>query len=160
MSNYISALQTVLADSYSLYLKTQNYHWNVEGPHFASLHALFEVQYNDLFAANDEIAERIRALGEKVDGSYDGFAKLTGMTPADKDLEAMEMVKDLFEGNQLMIKTLKSCLEAAQGAEDEVTTDLMIGRISVHEKANWMLRSILPKELRDGVKAAASYAAA
>ncbi len=160
MSNYISALQVVLADSYSLYLKTQNYHWNVEGPHFAALHTLFEAQYTDLFAANDEIAERIRALGEKVDGSYEAFAKLTGMSTADKDLEAMEMVKDLFDSNQLMIKSLKSCLEAAQSAEDEVTTDLMIGRINVHEKASWMLRSTLPKELRDNVESPASYVAA
>lgn len=89
MSNYVSALQAVLADSYSLYLKTQNYHWNVEGQHFRSLHLMFEEQYNDLFAANDEIAERIRALGEKVDGSYEGFAKRTKITPPNKDLEEM-----------------------------------------------------------------------
>lgn len=159
MSNYISALQAVLADSYSLYLKTQNYHWNVEGPNFRSLHLLFEEQYNELFLANDEIAERIRALGEKVDGSYGGFAKLTKITPANKDFEEMDMVKDLFESNQQMIATMKSCMQAAQSADDEVTTDLMIARISVHEKASWMLRSTLPAAMRKGADSAASYAA-
>jgi len=159
MSNYISALQAVLADSYSLYLKTQNYHWNVEGPHFRSLHLMFEEQYNDLFTANDDIAERIRALGEKVDGSYDGCAKLTKIKPGNKDAEAMEMVKDLFESHQQLIATMKTCLEAAQSANDEVTTDMMVGRLNVHEKACWMLRSFLPAEMRGDLKAPASYAA-
>lgn len=159
MSNYITALQAVLADSYSLYLKTQNYHWNVEGPHFRSLHLMFEEQYNDLFAANDEIAERIRALGEKVDGSYDGFAKLTKIAPPNKDAEALEMVKDLFGSNQQMVASLKTCLQAAQGADDEVTADMMIARINVHEKASWMLKSFLPQDMRAGLDAPASYAA-
>ena len=159
MSNYVTALQAVLADSYSLYLKTQNYHWNVEGPHFRSLHLMFEEQYNDLFAANDDIAERIRALGEKVDGSYDGFAKLTKIKPGNKDLDEMEMVKDLFQSNQQLIATMQSCLEAAQSAGDEVTTDMMVGRLNAHEKTCWMLRSVLPAEMRKGLDAPASYAA-
>jgi starvation-inducible DNA-binding protein len=157
MSNYISALQAVLADSYTLYLKTQNYHWNVEGPHFKPLHELFEEQYNDLFAANDDIAERIRALGEKVDGSYEGFAKLTKISPANIDLDASAMVSDLFKSNQQLIATMKICMEAAQGAGDEVTTDMMIGRLQAHEKACWMLRSSLSKADREALKVAASY---
>ncbi len=159
MSNYISALQTVLADSYSLYLKTQNYHWNVEGPNFKSLHELFEEHYRDLFEANDDIAERIRALGEKVDGSYDGFAKRTTIGAPDHTLDDAGMVKDLFQSHQQLIKSMKVALEAAQGADDEVTTDLMVQRLNAHEKACWMLRSILPASERKDVPSAANYAA-
>lgn len=159
MSNYVAALQNVLADNYTLYLKTQNYHWNVEGPNFKSLHELFEVQYNDLFAANDEIAERIRTLGEKVDGSYAGFSKRATIKEAKLGLDEMEMVRDLFESNQQMIKTLKTALDAAQAAGDEVSADLLIGRITVQEKASWMLRSTLPDALRDKSEKPAHYAA-
>lgn len=159
MSNYITALQSVLADSYSLYLKTQNYHWNIEGPHFKPLHELFEEQYRDLFEAIDDIAERIRALGEKVDGSYSGFSKLTKMSEANKDLDDVAMIKDLFASNQQLMETMKVTLEAAQDAGDEVTTDLMIGRLTVHEKASWMLRSSLPASERASLDAPAKYAA-
>lgn len=159
MSNYIKGLQAALADSYGLYLKTQNYHWNVEGPHFKSLHELFEEQYRDLFEAIDDLAERIRALGEKVDGSYEGFQSLSKIKPGNPDLEEMEMVKDLFESNQQLIETLKTCMQAAQESGDEVTTDMMIERLNAHEKASWMLRSIMPKAERGKAKTPANYAA-
>lgn len=159
MSNYISALQAVLADSYSLFVKTQNYHWNVEGPHFKSLHEMFEEHYRDLFEANDDIAERIRALGEKVDGSFGGFGKLSNLSAPDHTLDETGMVRDLFESHQQVMKSMKTALEAAQDAGDEVTADLMIGRLAVHEKTAWMLRSILPKDTRENLQAPASYAA-
>lgn len=159
MSNYVRALERVLADSYALYVKTQNYHWNVEGPHFKSLHELFELQYRDLFEANDEIAERIRALGAKVDGSFNGFAKLTEISEPNKEIEDTAMVVDLFHSQQVIAKSLKAALEAAQSAGDEVTADMMIARLNVHEKAAWMLRSILPKAEREKLSAPAAYAA-
>lgn len=157
-NNYITALQSVLADSYLLYLKTQNYHWNVEGRHFSHLHALFETQYTELAAANDIIAERIRALGEKVDGTYAGFSKRASIKEGDCTLDENAMVKDLFESNQQIVKTLKTAMSAAESADDQVTVDLMVGRTTAHEKAAWMLRSSLPDAIRETAPAAANYA--
>ena len=136
------ALKKILADTYTLQLKTQNYHWNVEGPHFRSLHLLFEEQYNELFTAVDSIAERIRALGEKAPGSYAEFAKLTKLKEADDSLEGIALAKDLAKANEQVAKNLKSALAVAEKADDASTADLLTQRITTHDKAAWMLRSI------------------
>lgn len=137
------ALKTVLADSYTLYLKTQFFHWNVTGPHFKSLHLLFEEQYTDLQAAVDEIAERIRALGDVAPGSYKAFAKLTGIKEADDVPEAFAMVKTLAEDCDIILGSLQKALEAAQKAGDEVTVGMVTERMTIHEKNRWMLKSSL-----------------
>lgn len=155
--NYVKALHIVLADTYTLYLKTQNYHWNVEGERFKSLHELFELQYTELAAAVDEIAERIRALGEKVDGTYEGFAKLRTLDEAKMDISDVEMVQDLFESNKQVVASLQKAREVAEDADDQVTVDMAIGRTAVHEKAAWMLRSSLPEAFRKKADSAASY---
>ena len=134
-------LKLLLADTYALYLKTQNYHWNVTGPHFSALHALFEVQYTDLAAAVDEIAERIRALGDTAPARFGTYSELTKIKDGDEQASASEMVKHLAEDQELLIKTLQNVLGAAQEEDDEVTIGLVVDRMSVHEKAGWMLRS-------------------
>lgn len=137
------ALKTVLADSYTLYLKTQNFHWNVAGPHFKSLHALFEEQYTDLQGAVDDIAERIRALGDAAPGSYKAFGKLTSISEADDVPEAFAMVKALLKDQDIILGSLQKALEAAQKAGDEVTVGMVTERMTVHEKNRWMLKSSL-----------------
>lgn len=146
MSNkpVIESLKKVLADSYALALKTQNYHWNVEGENFNGLHKLFEAQYNEIDAAIDVIAERIRALGEKSPGTFAAFTKLKSIPDADSDLDGYAMVKDLYKSNQMMVDTLKAAFEKSDKAGDEGTSDLYVGRMRAHEKAAWMLRSTLP----------------
>lgn len=135
------ALKTVLADSYVLYLKTQNFHWNVTGPQFRSLHLLFEEQYTDLQAAVDEIAERIRALGDTAPGSFKQFLKLTGIKESEDTPEASAMVKALAKDQDVLVASLQKALEAAQKAGDEVTAGLVTDRMTVHEKNRWMLKS-------------------
>lgn len=137
------ALKKILADTYSLQLKTQNYHWNVEGPLFRSLHLMFEEQYNELFTAVDGIAERIRALGEKAPGTYSEFAKLSKIKEGDDSLSGEAMAKDLQQSNLQLSKNLKAALAVAEKADDASTADLLTQRISVHDKAAWMLKSIL-----------------
>ena len=127
-------LSKLLADSYSLYLKTHNYHWNVTGPQFNSLHTMFETQYTELAAAVDEIAERIRALGHLAPGSYTEFAKTKS---------ANEMIKDLVEGQEAVVRTCREIFPAADEAGDEPTADLLTTRMQLHEKNAWMLRSLL-----------------
>ena len=143
MSNQpvIKALEKALADSYVLYIKTQNFHWNVKGHHFSSLHTLFEQQYTDLAAAADEIAERIRALGASAPGSMQAFLDLTCIKESGSDLTADKMVKALADDQTKIVATMKAALEAAQKSDDEVTADLMIGRMTIHEKNRWMLNS-------------------
>jgi starvation-inducible DNA-binding protein len=143
MSNdaVISQLKTVLADTYALYLKTQNYHWNVTGPNFKTLHLLFEEQYNDLAPAVDEIAERIRTLGEKAPGTWNAYAALTGIKDGNENAASDVMLKELAEDQALVVSSLKDLLNEAEKAGDEVTVDLAVGRMAVHEKAAWMLRS-------------------
>lgn len=138
-----AALKISLADSYTLYLKTQNYHWNVTGPHFPALHALFETQYNDLFLAVDLIAERIRVLGDKAPGSFKSFLSLTTLSEAKEKIDAKGMVKDLLDSNNAIVKQLTKALEAAQKEGDEVTVGLIVERITQHEKNSWMLASTL-----------------
>lgn len=137
-------LATVLANSYALYVKTHNFHWNVTGPHFNSLHTLFEEQYTDLAAAVDEIAERIRTLGDRAPGSFKEFSELSsipesvGTAPA-----AMDMVSELVKDQETVCEALNTALSTAQEEGDEATADLLIQRIQVHSKNRWMLESHL-----------------
>lgn len=140
----IEHLKKVLASSYTLYVKTHNYHWNVEGPHFHALHGMFEEQYTELAEAVDTIAERIRALGDYAPGSFEEFSKLTEISEAKAaNTNAMEMVKDLKESHEKMSALAQSTLEVADEAGDEVTIDLMVERKTVHDETAWMLRSTL-----------------
>lgn len=137
------ALSKVLADSYMLYLKTYNYHWNVTGEHFHSLHEQFEEQYTELADAIDEIAERIRALGYRAPGTFKEFNKLASIDEQQDEPEAMEMVRRLAVGNEKVLRTAREALEPANEAEDEATIDLLTERLHVHSKTAWMLRSHL-----------------
>ncbi|MEL7186375.1 MAG: Dps family protein [Pseudomonadota bacterium] len=136
-------LSSLLADSYTLYLKTHNYHWNVEGPQFNTLHQMFETQYTELATAVDEIAERIRALGIKAPGSYAQFAKLTSVDEAQGNESAEEMVRQLAIGQETIVRTARAAFPAADEANDEPTADLLTQRMQIHEKNAWMLRSML-----------------
>ncbi len=147
-------LKKVLADSYSLALKTQNYHWNVEGTRFRELHLMFQEQYNELAAAIDEVAERIRALGEKSPGSFAEFGKLSVMKEGHSNYDENQMVKDLWQSHQTIGATLKKAHAAAEKAEDEPTVDLLVGRMAVHEKTAWMLKSSLPADAKTKLKIA------
>ncbi len=136
-------LSRLLADSYTLYLKTHNYHWNVKGPMFATLHTMFEQQYTELAAAVDEIAERIRALDEPAPGSYAAFAKLTSIEEAEGSPSAEEMIRQLTIGQETVARTAREIFPAADEAHDEPTADLLTQRMQIHEKNAWMLRSLL-----------------
>jgi starvation-inducible DNA-binding protein len=136
-------LSKLLADSYTLYLKTHNYHWNVTGPLFNTLHSMFEQQYTELATAVDEIAERIRALGIKAPGSYTEFAKLTSVEEGSGDESAEEMIRQLVIGQETVTRTAREAFPAADAAHDEPTADLLTQRMQVHEKNAWMLRSML-----------------
>jgi starvation-inducible DNA-binding protein len=137
-----AGLSHVLADSYALYLKTHNFHWNVEGPMFRDLHLMFEEQYTELAGAVDQIAERIRALGHYAPGSFGQFARLASIKDAEGVPKAEEMAKQLALDHETVENTIRSALPAAQRAEDEVTVALLIDRLAVHEKTAWMLRSL------------------
>lgn len=139
----ITALKTVLADSYTLYLKTQNYHWNVEGPYFKPLHLLFEEQYSDLAAAIDEIAELIRGLGEKAPGTFKAYQEITAIADGNENHSANQMVEELIADQKVITKTLQAALQAAQEADDEVVIGVLVERMTVHRKNQWMLRSSL-----------------
>ena len=136
-------LSRLLADSYSLYLKTHNYHWNVTGPQFNSLHTMFETQYTELATAVDEIAERIRALGELAPGSYGEFAKLASIPDGDSRNDAQAMIRELVEGQEAVVRTCRALFPAVDEANDEPTADLLTTRMQTHEKNAWMLRSLL-----------------
>lgn len=136
-------LSRLLADTYTLYLKTHNYHWNVTGPHFQTLHTMFEGQYNELATAVDSIAERIRALGIKAPGSYMEFSKLTSIKETTGDLSATDMIKELVAGQEAVVKTARSIFPVADESNDETTADLLTQRLQIHEKTAWMLRSLL-----------------
>lgn len=136
-------LAHLLADSYTLYLKTHNYHWNVTGPHFNTLHSMFEGQYTELAEAVDVIAERIRALGEYAPGTYKAYGQLSSIEEVDDVPEAMEMVADLVKGHEAVCRTARQVLPAAEDGKDEATIDLVTQRLDVHEKTAWMLRSLL-----------------
>jgi starvation-inducible DNA-binding protein len=136
-------LSKLLADSYSLYLKTHNYHWNVEGPLFNTLHLMFEEHYTELAEAVDEVAERIRALGVKAPGSYTAFNRLTNIDEATGDESAEEMIRQLVIGQETVARTAREAIKAAESASDEPTADLLTQRMQIHEKNAWMLRSML-----------------
>lgn len=140
-SKVATALTKTLADSFVLYMKTHSFHWNVKGPNFKSLHDLFEEQYTEIWQATDEIAERIRALGEHAPNNYEEMAKIASIKPAGQTPDAEGMVQILAEDNRAIVKTLTETLKAAEEQDDEATVDLMVGRIATHEKAAWMLES-------------------
>jgi starvation-inducible DNA-binding protein len=136
-------LNKLLADSYLLYLKTQNYHWNVTGKMFQSLHTLFEDQYLEQAAAIDVVAERIRALGEYAPGSFAAFSKVSSIKEETAIPYADEMIHNLVQGNEAVVTTAREIVALADECEDDVTTDLMIERMQIHEKNAWMLRSLI-----------------
>jgi starvation-inducible DNA-binding protein len=138
-------LSKLLADTYSLYLKTHNFHWNVKGPMFESLHLMFEKQYRELAEAVDLIAERIRALGFPAPGTYREFLKLTSI-PEETGVPTSEsMIRLLVEGQETVTRTARSIFEVVDRSKDEPTADLLTQRMQIHEKTAWMLRSLLEK---------------
>ncbi|MGE3921147.1 MAG: Dps family protein [Gammaproteobacteria bacterium] len=138
-----NGLSKLLADTYTLYLKTHNFHWNVKGPMFNTLHIMFEQQYNEMAMAVDSIAERIRALGFPAPGSYAQFQKLTSIKEEIKVPKAKVMIQQLVQGNEAVVRTARELFTHVSEAGDEATADLLTERMEVHEKAAWMLRSML-----------------
>ena len=138
-----AGLSKLLADTYTLYLKTHNYHWNVTGPQFNSLHLMFEGQYTELALAVDLIAERIRALGEPAPGSYSAYAGLASIHEAVGNPPANDMVRILADDQLAVVRTARSVFPLADAAHDEPTADLLTQRMQVHEKVAWMLRATL-----------------
>ena len=136
-------LARLLADTYALYLKTHNFHWNVEGPIFNTLHQMFMVQYTELWTALDLIAERIRSLGYYAPGSYRDFAKLATVEDAVGVPPALDMVRELVAGHEAVARTAREVFPAADKGGDEATADLLTQRLQVHEKTAWMLRALL-----------------
>ncbi len=136
-------LSVLLANSFSLYLKTHHFHWNVSGPMFQTLHTLFETQYTELWNALDEIAERIRALDEYAPGSFSELSKLSTIAETKGVPGANEMLLSLLEGHEALARTARSIFPAAEKGSDEATLDLLTQRIQLHEKTAWMLRSLL-----------------
>jgi starvation-inducible DNA-binding protein len=137
-------LSRLLADTYTLYLTTHNFHWNVTGPMFNTLHAMFMEQYTELWNAVDPVAERIRALGHTAPGSYAQFAQLASIAdvPAEPP-KALEMVRILVEGHEAVARTARKVFPVAEGANDQPTADLLTQRLAIHEQTAWMLRSLL-----------------
>ncbi|MCB0349418.1 MAG: DNA starvation/stationary phase protection protein [Bdellovibrionales bacterium] len=136
-------LARVLADTYTLYLKTHNFHWNVTGPMFQTLHLMFETQYTEMATAVDLIAERIRALGNYAPGSYKQFAELSSVVEADGVPPAQAMIEQLVEGHEAVIRTSREVFAIAEKGSDEASVDLLTQRIQLHEKTAWMLRSLI-----------------
>jgi starvation-inducible DNA-binding protein len=136
-------LSRLLADNFSLYLKTHNFHWNVKGPMFQTLHLMFEAQYNELWLALDAIAERIRALGFAAPGTPSEYAKLSSIAETPGVPDAKEMVRILVQGHEAVARTARKIFPAVDQASDEPTADLLTQRMQVHEKTAWMLRSLL-----------------
>lgn len=141
--NIAKGLAHLLADTYTLYLKTHNFHWNVTGPMFNTLHLMFETQYTELAVAVDEIAERIRALGEFAPGSLTKYAKLSSIKEEEGVPETEQMIEQLVEGHEAVAKTARQIFKTAEAANDQPTIDLLTGRMKIHEKRAWMLRSLL-----------------
>ena len=138
-----NGLSRVLADTYTLYLKTHNFHWNVTGPMFQTLHLMFETEYNELALAVDLVAERIRALGFTAPGTYRQFAQLSAIREEDGVPKAEEMIRLLVQGHETVARTARQVFRAAEQASDQPTCDLLTQRMQVHEKTAWMLRSLL-----------------
>jgi starvation-inducible DNA-binding protein len=138
-------LSKLLADTYTLYLKTHYFHWNVTGPMFNTLHLMFETQYTELALAVDLVAERIRSLGVYAPGTYAQFSKLTSIDETVDVPKANDMISELVAGHEAVCRTARSVFPAAEKASDEATSDLLTQRLQVHEKTAWMLRSLLEK---------------
>jgi starvation-inducible DNA-binding protein len=145
-SQVAEALSRVLADTFTLYLKTHNFHWNVTGPMFYTLHLMFEEQYNELWLAGDAIAERIRALGSIAPGSYREFSKLSYLQETEAVPSAKEMIAELLRDHETCARTARWALSVARAAVDAPTEDLLTERVMAHEKAAWMLKSILAED--------------
>ncbi len=142
-ANIVAGLKRLLADTYTLYLKTHNFHWNVTGPMFQTLHQLFMEFYTEQWTAVDLIAERIRAMGAPAPGTYEEFAKLTSIKPSPGLPKAREMIIELIEGQETVARTARQMFDLAAGANDQPTCDLLTQRMQIHEKNAWMLRSLL-----------------
>ncbi|WP_286787519.1 MULTISPECIES: Dps family protein [Pseudomonas] len=136
-------LSRLLADTYTLYLKTHNFHWNVTGPMFNTLHTMFETQYTELATAVDDIAERIRALGFAAPGTYSAYAKLSSIKEEEGIPEAQEMIRLLVQGQEAVVRTAREIFPIVDKVSDEPTADLLTQRMQTHEKTAWMLRSLL-----------------
>ena len=141
----VEGISRLLADSYSLYLKTHNFHWNVTGPMFQTLHLMFETQYNELALAVDLIAERIRSLGEFAPGSYSRYGELSSIEEENGVPSAEEMVAQLLADHETIIRSIRSIFPITERSNDESTADLLTQRMQVHEKTAWMLRSLIDK---------------
>lgn len=137
-----AALKPVLAETYQLYILTQNIHWNITGPQFHSIHTLTEEQYTELATAIDEIAERIRALGTKAPGNFAAYQELGTIENCNEEASGAEMISALSAAHALIAKNIKSLINNAADSGDEVTADLLISRVSIHEKAQWMLKAM------------------
>ena len=138
-----NGLSRLLADTYTLYLKTHNFHWNVTGPMFQTLHLMFEAQYTELALAVDLIAERIRSLGVYAPGTYQQFSVLSSIKEEEGVPNAQDMIRLLVEGQESVVRTARSLYKVVEKANDEATADLLTQRIQLHEKTAWMLRSLL-----------------
>ncbi len=139
MSTIIKRLEVTLADTYALYLKTQNYHWHVRGPQFKSLHELFEMQYKELAEAVDQVAERILMMGHKAPATFNDFNHLKSIKDGDSSISANQMVSELAEDHSILVRDLNQAIKVAQENNDEGTISLLSERIAAHEKAHWML---------------------
>lgn len=139
----VEGLARMQADTYTLYLKTHNFHWNVTGPMFQTLHLMFQTQYNEIWLAVDVIAERIRALGFPAPGSYKEFSELTEIKDSKGLPNAKEMIRQLVEGQETVIRTARAVFPIAEAAGDQPTADVLTQRMTVHEQNAWMLRSLL-----------------
>ena len=138
-----SGLSRVLADTYTLYLKTHNFHWNVTGPMFQTLHLMFETQYNELWLAVDLVAERIRTLGFPAPGTYRQFSELSAIKEDPGIPKAEDMIRRLVDGHETVARTARQVFKLAEGASDQPTCDLLTQRMQIHEKTAWMLRSLV-----------------
>jgi starvation-inducible DNA-binding protein len=139
MTSVIKKLEVLLADTYALYLKTQNYHWHVKGPQFKSLHELFEMQYRELAEAVDQIAERILILGHKAPATFKEFTQLKTIKDGDSTHDANQMVTELAKDHEILVNDLNQAIKIAQENHDEGTVNILSDRVAAHEKAHWML---------------------
>lgn len=139
----VQGLSSLLADTYTLYLKTHSFHWNVEGPMFQTLHVMFMGQYTEMWNALDIIAERIRSLGHYAPGTYAEFSKLSSIKESKAVPKAEQMIKELIEGHESVIRTIREMFPTAEQAKDQTTMDVLTQRLDIHEKTAWMLRSLL-----------------
>ena len=144
--NIADGLSHLLADTFTLYLKTHNYHWNVTGPMFNTLHLMFMEQYTEMWGAVDAIAERIRALGYPAPGSYSAFARLSSIADESESPNALAMVANLVKGHEAVVRTARRVFEIADKAGDQPTADVATQRLQIHEKTAWMLRSLLERD--------------